>query len=493
MYIRSLSIKNLKRLHDLTLPFTHADGSPRMWTVLIGENGTGKTSILQAIALAAAGQLRVNDLVGNSFVHLVDRRQSEALEISASFAFTQSNLQQGKALHPLHSGPVPSDLHLQSQVRLEREETSLRAHAWYGDKPRTHQAPSQDPLDNARSKELPRWFVIGFGVRRNLPLVGRIPDLTRPSVDRMKSLFDSEHALTSTSFLSHFVESKARAYSAALKSAIIDTDVLPTDLADLELRGQGGVAKASDLIERERFQQTLGTTNVKVPAVALAHGYQSTIAWIADLVGHILLESDESGVAPRDFEGLVLIDEIDLYLHPKWQAQLIPALRRTFPKLQFVATTHSPVVLGALVPEEVVRLEADPQTGHVQRITPDAETGEWDPVDKPEDLDTQPDPRMMTATEMYRDYFGLDRLTLNPFGEQLRAYTALATHPHRNDHQQHEMERLRKELKNASIESLESPLPRPRARKVASKVTGKPKAADTPKKSTRSANSKSGT
>lgn len=480
MYIRSLSIKNLKRLHDLTLPFTHADGSPRMWTVLIGENGTGKTSILQAIALAAAGQLRVNDLVGDSFVHLVDRRQTEALEISASFSFTRSNLKQAARLHPQHPRPVPTDLSLESRVSLERDEFSLRARAWYGDMPPSLEAERKDPLDDARSKGLPHWFVIGFGVRRNLPLAGSLPALARPSVDRMKSLFDSEHALTSTSFLSHFAEGKAREYSAALRSAIIDTGVLPKDLADLELRGRGGVVKASDLIDRERFQQKLGAANVKVPATALAHGYQSTIAWIADLVGHILLESDESGVAPRDFEGLVLIDEIDLYLHPKWQAQLIPALRKTFPKLQFVATTHSPVVLGSLLPEEVVRLEADTQTGHVQRITPDAETGEWDPVDKPEDLDTQPDPRMMTATEMYRDYFGMDRLTLNPLGEELRAFTALATHPHRNEHQQQDMVRLLALLKDAAISDLPVPTPAPESTVGAAKsdkTKSKPKSA----------------
>jgi len=421
--------------------------------------------------------LRVNDLVGSSFVHLVDRRQTEALEIDASFCFTPSNLKQSQDLHPLHPAPVPAELLLQSRVSLEREETSLRAQAWYGEGQPDPQSGGKDPLDNARSKELRHWFVIGFGVRRNLPSVGHTPDLARPSVDRMKSLFGSEHALISTSFLSHFVEDKARSYSAALKSAIIDTDVLPTDLSDLELRGKSGVAKASDLLERERFHQTLGATNVKVPAVALAHGYQSTIAWIADLVGHILLESDENGVAPKDFEGLVLIDEIDLYLHPKWQAQLIPALRKTFPKLQFVATTHSPVVLASLVPDEVVRLEADSQTGHVQRITPDVETGEWDPVDKPGDLETQPDPRMMTATEMYRDYFGLDRLTLNPLGEEIRSYTALATHPHRNPIQQQQMESLRKRLNKASVGSLEPPVPRPKAAKAVQTGEAKPRAA----------------
>jgi hypothetical protein len=293
----------------------------------------------------------------------------------------------------------------------------------------------------------------------------------------MKSLFDADHALTSTSFLTHFGTGsrKARAYSTVLKSAIINTGVLPTDLSDLELRGQGGVSRAADLLERERFQQKLGELNVKIPAIALAHGYQSTIAWIADLVGHILLESESNDVDPKDFQGLVLIDEIDLYLlHPKWQSQLIPALRTTFPRLQFVATTHSPVVLGALDPDEVVRLEADPQTGHVRRITLDADTGEWDPADKSaDDLHTQPDPRMMTATELYRDYFGVDRLTLNPNGEALRSYTSLATSLTRNDYQEQRMAELRALLMKAGINDLIEPTPVGHATTHPGKTTGK--------------------
>jgi hypothetical protein len=458
MYIRSLVAKNLKRLNDLALDFTHSDGSPRMWTVLIGENGTGKTSVLQAIALAAAGKLRVNDLAGSRSLHLLDRRQRGSLEITAKFSFTPSSLEDPK-VHPL-ARPLTRDLKLTSRVRLSPKETSLRADSWYGDS-LTPPDGIADPLDQARATEAHLWFVIGYGVNRMLPESGKTPNLARPSVDRMKPLFDSEYPLASTSFISHYGtrQTKARAYSNILKRAIINTGVLPRDITDLELRGYGGVSKATDLLERDRFQQQMGDSPVKVPAVALAHGYQSTIAWIADLVGHILLEARNTEILPSEFEGLVLIDEIDLYLHPMWQARLIPALRRTFPKLQFVATTHSPVVLATLSPEEVIRLQNDPTTGHVRRITPDSETGEWDPIDREADLHTQPDPRAMTGTEMYREYFGIERLTLNEHGDKLRTYTALATNPHRTKHQQEKMVKLHQELTDALVVDLAKPVP----------------------------------
>jgi hypothetical protein len=457
MYIRSLSIQNLRRLRQLSLDFTLPDGSPRMWTVLIGENGTGKTTILQAIALAAAGKLRVNDLAGNTFAHLVDRRQKASMEIEARFDFTPSSQADAK-LHPLSNTPTTTAL--TSRVTLHPKETSLRADAHYSGVTEANPG-AEDPLDHARARETPLWFVVGYGVHRTLPESGRIPNLARPSVDRMKPLFDPEYPLTSTSFISHYGSrvAKARSYSNVLKRAIISTDILPKDISNLELRGYGGVSKATDLLERERFIQRMGTLDVKVPAVALAHGYQSTIAWIADLVGHVLLEAN-SEIEPKDFEGLVLIDEIDLYLHPIWQARLIPALRKTFPKLQFVATTHSPVVLATLSPTEVVRLQTDPNSGDVRRIAPDAKTGEWDQALTDADLNAQPDPRAMTGTELYNEYFGVGPLTLNQNGEDVRSYTALATNPYRTDHQQERMERLHAELTRALVEHLIEPVER---------------------------------
>lgn len=457
MYIRSLHVKHLKRLTDLKLDFTQPNGEPRMWTVLIGENGTGKTSILQAIALAAAGSLRVNDLAGSSITHLLDRRSKSALEINANFKFTPASL--SAKCHPLLTIPPVDGLGLISQVTLKSKETSLRASDRY-DVELAKEV--NNPLDTARATEAPAWFVIGYGVQRALPEAGGIPDLARASVDRMKSLFDSRATLTSTSFLSHFGtrQKKALAYSRILKRAIINTEILPQDIENLEMRGQGGVKRASDLIERNRFHQKMGSQTFLVPAIALAHGYQSTIAWIADLVGHILLESPNPDLGPENFEGLVLIDEIDLYLHPKWQSKLIPALRKTFPKLQFIVTTHSPVVLATLSPEEVIRVQADPITGDVHRITPDAVTGVWDEVEREADLHTQPDPRAMTGTEMYSEYFGFDRLTLNVNGEKIRQYTALASNPFRNDHQHKAMLVLKNELEADDVADLIDPVTR---------------------------------
>ncbi len=92
-----------------------------------------------------------------------------------------------------------------------------------------------------------------------------------------------------------------------------------------------------------------------LPATALSHGYQAMIAWIADLLGHAFLEFGPD-ITPEEMAGIVLIDEIDLHLPPTWQRRIVPILKRVFPKMQFVVTTHSPLVLTGFEPHEIIRL-----------------------------------------------------------------------------------------------------------------------------------------
>lgn len=61
--------------------------------------------------------------------------------------------------------------------------------------------------------------------------------------------------------------------------------------------------------------------------------------------------------APSETPGVVLIDEIDLHLHPRWQRRIMEDLRRVFPKIQFIATTHSPIIISAAKDAKVIVLE----------------------------------------------------------------------------------------------------------------------------------------
>lgn len=458
MYLRRLRVQHLKLLRDVTLDFTNEDGSIRMWTVVIGQNGTGKSSLLQAIAIAAAGRRQVSVLVRRIVGHLRDIRAQMPMQIEAEFAFEENEA--SAHWHPTHEERSRAPSRLLSLARLDPGENSIDAMSYYipGD------AGPKDPLDVARSRNTAHWFVVGYGVARFVPDVERTVKFDVPSVERMLPLFDPTIALTSTNFSREFREGteKARRFHRVLQHAMLNVKTLLPDIVGLQLRGRGGVTRPGDLMERDRFKQKIGNTTLDVSGLALAHGYQSTIAWLADLVGHVLLEADDE-VEPEFMQGVVLVDEIDLYLHPVWQATLIPALRRTFPLLQFIVTTHSPVVLSGVAPHEVVRLASYGDEGDVVEVVHHPETGELVPAAELRGAGIRPDPRMMTGTELYREHFGLLDPTPNPLGDELRRYTAIANDPFRTDEEHADLLRLRAVLKEHEIEDLPKVLRRRKA------------------------------
>ena len=94
------------------------------------------------------------------------------------------------------------------------------------------------------------------------------------------------------------------------------------------------------------------------------------LALIADLAikavtqNNFLVPPEELGAAdeplPRvlkETPGVVLIDELDVHLHPKWQRRVASDLKRTFPNIQFICTSHSPQVIGEVTPEEIRELD----------------------------------------------------------------------------------------------------------------------------------------
>ena len=90
------------------------------------------------------------------------------------------------------------------------------------------------------------------------------------------------------------------------------------------------------------------------PFSQLSDGYRNVVSLVADLAWRAAVLNPHHGAeAGTRALGIVLIDEIDLHLHPAWQRRIVPDLRRAFPSLQFVATTHSPQVVASVRRDEI--------------------------------------------------------------------------------------------------------------------------------------------
>lgn len=99
--------------------------------------------------------------------------------------------------------------------------------------------------------------------------------------------------------------------------------------------------------------------NVQRTALSqLSDGYRSTLSLIADVAYRMALLNPSLGKDVLKTPGIVLIDEVDLHLHPIWQARILGDLRSIFPNIQFVVTTHAPAVISS-VRSQQVRIIAD--------------------------------------------------------------------------------------------------------------------------------------
>ena len=95
-----------------------------------------------------------------------------------------------------------------------------------------------------------------------------------------------------------------------------------------------------------------------LPLSNLSDGYRSIIRLASDIAYRAIKLNPHLGIdAVKKTEGIVLIDEIDMHLHPKWQQKIVSDLKTTFPKIQFIITTHSPFIVQSLKADEILNLD----------------------------------------------------------------------------------------------------------------------------------------
>ena len=126
--------------------------------------------------------------------------------------------------------------------------------------------------------------------------------------------------------------------------------------------------KFTDLRIRRKpsLRMTVKKNGMELNVLQLSDGEKCLLALVGDLARRLsLLNTDKKN--PLHGEGVVLIDEIDLHLHPRWQRAVVGSLERTFPNCQFIVTTHSPQIVGELRPEAVLVLRDGGFIGHAER------------------------------------------------------------------------------------------------------------------------------
>lgn len=328
-YFLSLSLENVRCFSERqTLDLSDGNGKPARWTIVFGVNGTGKTTILQGLAgfetwpeLATA---RLFEYWKHTITGLRDDTDAPALwrvEVAHSSNLHTKVTTRNRMRFTLH--------HDFDNEMVPREES--------------HNVHATDP------------WCCGYGASRRLGMAYLTG--TGGTDDPAGSLFSDEADLRNPEeWLLQLDYTASKIPSAESTNRLAQVKELLLGIL-LEIKDLRFVIPSGPTPRpRVEFKTYYGW----VPLRQLGYGYQTLITWVADLVSR-MVERYPDSPNPLAEPAVVLVDEIDLHLHPVWQRKLMGYLTERFPNTQFIATAHSPLVAQAAADANlaVLRREGD--------------------------------------------------------------------------------------------------------------------------------------
>jgi len=351
IYFRSLQLENVRCFGDSqTLELTDNKGYPAQWTLLLGDNGVGKTTLLQCLAwMRPIPALTVKESEGHpdTIEPALNHEENEVLNsLLRTGSQVQLGLQATLSTNQELGLPKRNIRMVETAVQMIGQNSQLQSRELI---------PARLPsgLQNLHTIEPP---IFAYGAARRMgsanldksefadPLASLFSDTTE--------LYDAEEILLDLDYLAakrRGSRHKRRLQQVKELLASILPDVPHAE--SIQILGPK-VPGLPDEPSGVRFKTPYG----EVPLSGLSLGYQTTLAWTTDLVFR-LYERYPDSPNPLAEPAIVLVDEIDLHLHPHWQRRIIADLTQHFPKTQFIATSHSPLVAQSAANANLVVLQ----------------------------------------------------------------------------------------------------------------------------------------
>jgi predicted ATP-binding protein involved in virulence len=345
--IDELYLNNYRAFEDFSIKFDE------QLTVLVATNGKGKTAILDAIAIAFGTFVNATGLANGTAFHRADVRKFKA-------RYTDSNEMEEK--YPLtlevHGSIDSYNIKWKREFKKPNGATTTKDTKpliQYGEKLR-------NSVVHGGNVDLP--LISYYGTGRLWAQKRASKNKKNNETSRLSGYIDCLDAFSSykafKSWYEYICKSELEIKIEAMEKQSInlsaneftDTrEALQEAVNDVIFKNSGWkdiayrqTAKAI-IMDHSEYGELLVTK--------LSDGIRSMIGLVADIAYRAIKLNPHLKNAPKETSGIILIDEIDMHLHPKWQQTVLTDMMKAFPKMQFIVTTHSPQVLSTVRKEQI--------------------------------------------------------------------------------------------------------------------------------------------
>jgi predicted ATPase len=295
MYIKSIELTNIRCFEHIKVDFGR-DGKIAPVTVILGDNGTGKSTLLRTIALALAPSSQSMAMF-DSFQHSVrnDYRSGVITVKSEDDKEYNTEVMSERYIHTITIYPGNDDELREIEDKLNKTDFS--------------------PKD---------MFVCAYGAARRS--YGNRSFSQYSVRDATATLFDYDADLQNPELILRRLGDQSGDISEIL-TLVAHALMLPKGSIQL---GMTGI-------------EVYGPWGDFTPVDNLGDGFRATLTWVLDFLGWVMYYNYD--MLQTGIEGVVIIDEIEQHLHPRWQRRVLKLLHELFPKVQFIVTTLSPMVV----------------------------------------------------------------------------------------------------------------------------------------------------
>ena len=364
MYIKEIELTNIRSVQKLQIKFP----KPAGWHVLLGDNGSGKSSVIRAISAAIVGPSEILRLDPNFGSWVTSGKKKAAINLLLERSSEDKRSGKGGV-----KGGVKDISEIRCQTVIEQDEGNGKTWKFKDGASKKDGAHPDYYTWGAGDG----WFSAAFGPYRRFTGGDQSLEtfyLRNPKIGAHLTAFKENAALTESVVWLKDLQFRSLSKPKSEDTAKLDgiqhfinqEDLLPQGFKLKEITPDGPLFSIPDGSVVHLYELSEGIKSVTSLAFELMRLLLRVYS-AQDIFGNFLDKNPDNDFVPAP--GVVLIDEIDVHLHPTWQARIGHWFTRCFPNIQFIVTTHSPIVCRAAVNGSVWRLPNPGQEEPPRQLT----------------------------------------------------------------------------------------------------------------------------